>query len=117
MPQPTRNNPDWIDVENLLGALGEEYKVVVYYSTRLRSGRVEVIGKTYGAPYVAEGTPVHVALVSFEIKHPRDLVVVYFTIAWDLWCQHDGGGATAARRGAPSTWQGHPEVPRRRRVS
>lgn len=116
MPQVTKNNPDWIDVQNIQGALGEEYALVVYYSTRLRGDRVEVIGKAYGAPYVAEGTPAYVALVSFPVKQPKDMVVAFFTLAWDIWCQADGGGATAAKRGAPVTWRGYPEVPRRRKA-
>jgi hypothetical protein len=115
MPQRTKNTPDAIDIENLLGALGEEYSVVVYWSVRFRGGRVEVIGKTYGAPYTQDGAPIHVALASFKVQQPPDLFQTLFTVAWDLWCQHDGAGATAARRGAPTTWRGYPEVPRRRR--
>jgi hypothetical protein len=117
MPQPHKNAPDFVDLANLLSALGEDYKVVVYFVTRLRADRVEVIGKTYGAPYTQEATVQHVALASFPIKQPKDMGQTMYTVAFDLWCQHDGGGATAARRGAPTTWRGHPETPRRRRVS
>jgi len=114
MPQHTKNDPDWIDIGNMQGALGESYQLVVYFTTRLRSDRVEVIGKAYGAPYVAEGTPAFVALVSFSMHQPKSMVVTFFTILWDIWCQADGGGATAAKRGAPTSWRGYPEVPRRR---
>lgn len=115
MPQPTKNAPDYVDLTNLLGVLGESYQVVVYFSTRIRSDRVEVIGKTYGAPYTLDAPVVHVALASFEIKRPKDMATIMYTLAFDLWCQHDGAGATAARRGTPYTWQGYPEVPSRRR--
>lgn len=115
MPQPTRNAPDWIDVQNILGALGEGYAVVVYFSTRLRNDKVEVVVKTYCAPYTLEAQVAHVALVSFPIKQPRDMAQVCYTLAFDLWCQHDGGGATAAERGPSYSWQGRVEVPRRRR--
>jgi hypothetical protein len=114
VPQPKKNNPDWIDVQNILGVLGEEYKMVVYFTTRLRGDRVETIGKAYGAPYTGEGTPELVALVTFPRHQPKDMVVAFFTLAWDIWCQADGGGATAASRGAPTSWSGYPEVPRRR---
>lgn len=114
MPQPHKNTPDWIDVQNMLGALGEAYSVVVHFRLAIRGDRVEVIGKTVGAPYEPEGSPIHVALVSFPIKQPKDMASSIFTLCWDLWCQHDGAGATAARRGAPSTWQGRVEIPRRR---
>lgn len=117
MPQPTKNAPDWIDVSNLMGVLGEEYKVVVYFTTRVRAERVEVIGKTYGAPYTIDAPVEHVALASFFLKQPRDMAQTCYTIAFDLWCQHDGGGATAAKRGAPVGWNGRVEIPRRRKTS
>jgi hypothetical protein len=116
MPQPTKNAPDYIDLTNLLGVLGEEYKVVVYFTTRIRADKVEIIGKTYSAPYTIEAPVEHVALVSFPVLRPKDMASTLYTIAFDLWCQHDGAGATAARRGAPTTWRGYPEVPRRRKV-
>lgn len=114
MPMPTKNAPDYIDLENICGSLGETYHVVVYFSTRIRGGRVEVLGKTHGAPYTLEAPVEHVALATFDIKRPADMVQTMFTLCWDLWCQHDGGGATAAKRGAPHDWQGRIEVPRRR---
>lgn len=115
MPQPTRNAPDYIDLQNMEGALGEAYQVVVQYRVRLRSDKVEVIGATYSAPYDCTGSPVHVALASFPVKQPKDMASTLYTVAFDLWCQHDGGGATAARRGAPTDWRGNVETPRRRR--
>lgn len=111
MPQQTKNAPDWIDLQNLLGVLGEEYKVVVYFSTRLRNDRVEVIGKAHSAPYTLDAPVVHVALVSFFVKKPLDMAGVCYTLAFDLWCQFDGGGATSAKRGAPYGWNGRVEVP------
>ena len=114
MPQPTKNAPDMIDVQNIIGSLGSEYKVVVQFRTVIRSDRVEIVGETRGAPYDQSAPVEHVALVSFPVKQPKDLVVAMFTLCWDLWCQYDGGGETAARRGAPYDWMGRPEVPRRR---
>jgi len=116
MPQPTKNAPDMIDVQNLLGVLGEEYHVVVYFSLRIRSDKVELIGKTHSAPYTLEAPVMHVALASWPVKLQKDMAAQMYTVAFDLWCQHDGGGATAAKRGTPYTWSGYPEVPRRRRA-
>jgi hypothetical protein len=115
MPQPTKNNPDYIDVGNLLRALSNDYQVVVYYSVRFRSDYVEVIGKTVGAPYSPDADPQYVALAKFPFHLKTDMAVTLYTLAFDLWCQHDGGGATAAHRGAPRAWDGRLEVPRRRR--
>jgi len=114
MPQVTKNNPDWIDVENMTAALAEGYGVVVHFYTRLRTGRVEVIGKTHCSPYDIKAPVTHVALVSFPVTQARDMASVYYSVAFDLWCQHDGGGATAATRGQTRGWDGRLEVPRRR---
>ena len=114
MPQVTKNAPDWVDVQNLLGVLGENHKAVVYFTTRVRAEVVEVIGKTHGAPYTPDAPILHVALVSFPLTKPRDMAQVCYTLCFDLWCQHDGGGATAAKRGAPVGWNGRVEVPRGR---
>jgi hypothetical protein len=114
MPAPLKNAPDMIDVENLCSALGEEFAVVVYWSTRLRGGKVEVIGKTHGAPYTEEAPVQHVALASSPVQYRFDIVQTMYTLAFDLWCQHDGAGATAAKRGAPRGWDGRVEKVRRR---
>ena len=115
MPQVTKNAPDLLDVENMCASLGESYGVVVYWTTRIRAGKMELIGKTYAAPYTQEGTPVHVALASWPVQQNKDVYAAMYTVAFDLWCQHDGAGATAAKRGAPHNWQGRVETPRRRR--
>lgn len=114
MPQVTKNAPDLVDVLNLHQSLGEDYQVVVYYSTRIRGDIVEVIGKTYGAPYTLEAPVEHVALVSYPVSRPRDMATIFYTISFDLWCQHEGAGATAAKRGPTYDWRGRVEVPRRR---
>lgn len=114
MPKHLRNAPDLIDLQNILGAIGESYSLVVYFSTRLRNDRVEVIGKAHSAPYTPDAPVLHVALVSFAVKQPQDMVQAFFTLAFDLWCQMDGGGATAANRGPTYGWSGRVEVPRRR---
>ena len=113
MPQVTKNAPDLIDVENMCAALGEGYSVVVYFTTRIRGGKMELIGKTHSAPYTQEAKVEHVALASWPVQHNKDIYAAMYTIAFDLWCQHDGGGATAAKRGAPYGWNGRVQTPRR----
>ena len=114
MPMPTKNAPDYIDVENMCASLGETYHVVVYFTARIRSGKVEVIGKTYGVPYTQDAAVERVALETWPVKLNKDMATAMYTVAFDLWCQHDGGGATAAKRGAPYDWQGRVQTPRRR---
>jgi len=114
MPQKPYNAPDMIDVENICASIGESYSCVVYFSTRIRGGKVELIGKTHSAPYSPDAPVQHVALASWPVQLRKDMAQEMFNIAWDLWCQHDGAGATAAKRGAPRSWQGGIETPRRR---
>lgn len=115
MPQPTKNSPDMLDVENMCAALGEAYAVVVVFKTRLRNGKVELIGKTHGVPYTEEAPVQHVALASWPVQNKKDIPTAMYTVAFDLWCQHDGGGATAAARPLPRRWDGRVEVPTGRR--
>jgi hypothetical protein len=114
MPQVQKDAPDMIDVENMCAALGESYSVVVYFSVRIRGGKVELIGKTHSAPYGHDAPVEHVALASWPVQQRKDMPTAMYTVAFDLWCQHDGAGATAAKRGVPHTWQGRVETPRRR---
>jgi len=114
MPQPTKNAPDMLDVENMCASLGETYGVVCYFSLRIRNQKVELIGKTVTTPYTPDAPVVHVALQTWAVQLPKDLPAAMYTIAFDLWCQHDGGGATAAKRGAPYGWDGRVKTPRRR---
>jgi len=115
MPQPTKNAPDLLDVENLCTALGETYHVVVYFTTRIRNQKVELIGKTHCSPYTQDAPVQHVALASWPITSKKDIPTAMYTVAFDLWCQHDGGGATAAQRGPSYGWNGRVEVPAGRR--
>jgi hypothetical protein len=115
MPQPKKDAPDLIDLQNLTAQIGESYAHVVYFVSRVRADALEIIGKSVPAPYTPDTPPTHVALQRVPITAGRDLVVTMFTLAFDLWLQHDGGGATAAARGPTRDWQGRIEVPRRRR--
>lgn len=115
MPQPTKNAPDLIDLQNLCASLGEEYHVVVYFTCRIRADKCEWVAKTYGPPYTNESEVQHVALQSVPLFAKRDIPTILYTLAFDLWLQHDGGGATAAKRGPTYDWRGKVEVPRRRR--
>lgn len=114
MPQPHKNNPDMYDVQAMLASVGQEYHAVIYFVTRLRSDFVEVIAKAYGPPYTQDGPVLHVALQTWPVSVKKDMNVVFYTLAFDIWLQFDGGGATAAKRGPTYRWDGRVEVPRRR---
>lgn len=115
MPQMTKDAPDLVDLQNMVSSIGESYAHAVYFVCRVRADAMEVIGKTVPAPYTPDTEATHVALQRVPLLAKRDLTVTFFTLAFDLWIQHDGGGATAAHRGPPRDWRGRVEVPKRRR--
>lgn len=115
MPQPRKDSPDLVDLDNITCTIGEEYARVVYFTCRVRADALEIIGKAVPAPYTPDTPATHVALQRVPIKLNRDLPTVLYTIAFDIWLQLDGGGATAASRGPTRDWRGRLEVPRRRR--
>ena len=117
MPQHTRNAPDTNDVYNMCAAIGEEFHHVVYFFTRYRADLVETVAKSFPAPYTTDTKPSHVALHTRPLRQTMDVAVVHYTLAFDLWCQHDGGGATAAKRGPAYGWDGRVETPRGRKRS
>lgn len=114
MPNLTKNAPDLVDLQAMVGTIGESYAHAVYFSCRIRADALEVIGKTVPAPYTQATEATHVALQILPLQSRQDLTVVFYTLAFDLWLQHDGGGATAAKRGPTYDWQGRLNVPRRR---
>lgn len=114
MPLPTKNAPDWNDVHGILMSLGEEFGLAVVFSTTVRSDYVETIGKAYGNPYAPPAPVVHQALIRQPYSKQTTFAQACYTLAFDIWCQADGAGATAAKRGAPHDWRGRIEVPRRR---
>ena len=115
MPQTTRNAPDWQDVYNVLASIGEEYNHYVEFTTEVRADYVQVIARSYALAGNAGRNPSHQALSRTSIRKVVDMAQVCHTLAYDLWLQHDGGGATAAKRGAPVNWRGRYETLRGRK--
>lgn len=114
MPQKTVNAPDLVDVSNMTLAIGEHYGHAVYFTCRVRADALEIVAKAVGVPYTPDTPATHVALSRLQLTDQRPMATTLYTLAFDLWCQFDGGGATAAARGPTRDWRGRLEVPRRR---
>jgi hypothetical protein len=99
----------------MCASIGEEFAHAVYFVTRYRGDIIEVIAKAVPAPYTPDTPATHVALATWPYRTVKNRTQVEFTLAFDLWLQFDGGGATAAKRGPTYGWSGRVEVPRRRR--
>jgi hypothetical protein len=98
----------------MLAAIGEEWNLVVEFTSRYYADYVQVVARAY--PLVRANTvePEVQALSKSKYGKVVDRAQIEFTLAFDLWCQLDGGGATAAKRGVARDWRGRPEIPRRR---
>lgn len=114
MPQPTKNAPDWNDVHGILMSLGEDFSLVVVFSTTVRSDYVQTIAKAYRGTLEGPEEVIWQALVRQPYSKNTTFAQTCYTLAFDLWCQADGAGATAAKRGPTHDWRGRVEVPRRR---
>lgn len=114
MPQPTKNAPDAYDTFNMVSAIGEQFGLVVEFTCRYYADYVQVVARAYRPSIEGNGPVTHQALVKYKYGHKADRAQHEFTLAFDLWCQLDGGGATAAQRGATHDWQGRVQVPRQR---
>ena len=102
--------PDLIDVTNVQQELGEAYGMTVQYTIEVHPDYIQVVGRAYKHA----GTPTPVlqfqALTKKPLQSARDIASLLFTVAFDLFTQADGGGATAATRGAPRGWDGRPQI-------
>jgi len=114
VPQVTKNAPDVHDVYNMCCAIGEEYNCRVEFTKRYYADYVQVVARCYSVGGEDDGSLVHQALSKYRYGQRADEQVICYTLAFDLWCQLDGGGATAVSRGTVYGWDGRPEKPRRR---
>jgi len=114
MPQPTRNVPDSNDVYNILASIGEEFGCIVEFSVRYYADNVQLIARARKTNNYPNGTVEVQALTKYKYGVKTERTQLEYTLAFDLWIQLDGGGATAAKRGAPYDWRGRPERMRRR---
>lgn len=109
MPHPHKNAPDAIDVYNLLESIGESYYCIVEFRMSYTTMGVTTIARAYKVnrqdEEQIECQALHKRVKASLISQDQ----VNFTLAWDIWCQLDGGGATSAQRGAPYGWNGYPE--------
>ena len=109
MPQPHKNAPDDLDVYNMAASVGEEFGYLVEFVQFYRTDGVYTTAFAFRYDKEGKKEIAHQALHKRDNHSKVTQAQVNFTLAFDLWCQFDGGGATAAKRGAPYGWNGRPE--------
>lgn len=104
----TVSEPDMIDVYNIVSSLGDEYGLRIQFVSEYAPDYFTLIGRAYKPTAVGQEALHFQALSRKPLRQARNPVAQMFTVAWDLYCQASGGGATAAQRGAPAGWNGRP---------
>lgn len=112
---PVRNAPDDEDVYNILASIGEDYAAIVEFTTTYHADYIQTVARAYKVGNMVDKVLLHQALHRSKYRPAKQAAQVAYTLAFDLWCQFDGGGATAAQRGPAYGWNGRVETPRRRR--
>jgi len=114
VPQPHKIAPDDLDVYNIIAYLGEEHAALVEITVVYKADYVESVARAFAVGAVVDKVVVRQAYHRRQYRPSIPQAQVNFTLCYDLVMQYEGGGATAARRGAPTRWDGRVEVPRRR---
>ena len=115
MPQVTKNEPDAHDVYNILASIGEEFNCSVVFSVQYYADYVQIIARARKTQNMPDGTVQVQALTKYKYGVKTARTQLEYILAFDLWLQLDGGGATAAKRGPTYGWSGRVEVPARRK--
>jgi len=113
--RPEYHEPDMIDLFNLVSAIGDDYHLTVQYQTTISLDYVTVIARAYYHGGTVDPVLHFQALVKKPLRVTRDVTPMLYTVTWDIWCQAEGLGATAASRPAPISWNGRPHITRRAR--
>ena len=114
MPQSTRNAPDAHDAYNMCASIGEEFGLVVEFTCHYYADYVQVVARAFMPALEQDRKVVYQALTKYRYGHKAAREQLEYGLAFDLWCQCDGAGATAAKRGPARAWNGRPEQVRRR---
>jgi len=114
MPQPKIiYEPDWIDVNTQLTAIGEDFGYLCEFTVRVERDRVAVYARVRVAGnYDADGVIVQ-AMATRPIKSRPNVAIMCFSTAQDCWRQLDAGTLATAARGITSDWNGRPHIARR----
>jgi hypothetical protein len=106
-------DPDWIDVNTQLTALGEDYGVRCVFTVTVERDSVQLVAKCYAIAGNNCDAPVVQALARKPIKSRPQLEVMCFATAQDCWRQLDRGTLGASEGGVTYGYNGRPNIARR----
>lgn len=105
--------PDWIDVNTQLTALGEDFGVLCEFTVTVERDNVISIARCRRIAGPAGVTPVAQSLSRKPIKSKPDLAVICFALAQDCWRQLDNNNGALQATPLGYSWNGRPHIARR----
>lgn len=105
--------PDWIDVNTQLTALGEDFHVLCEFTVTCERDHVVCIARCWRLAGAAGAPPVAQALSRKPLKSRPAIPTVLFALAQDCWRQLDSNNGAIQGTPIASLWNGRPHVTRR----
>jgi hypothetical protein len=109
----TKYEPDWIDVNTQLTALGEDFHARIEFRTTIERDYVVTIARCFLVSECPELGPICQALSRKPLKSGANLAVICFALAQDCWRQLDAGNSAIEGKPLAHSWNGRPHVTRR----
>lgn len=111
--QFTAYEPDWIDVNTQLTAIGEDFGLVCEFTIRVERDRVVVYARCRKPGDFDVDSVIVQAMASRPLKSRPDVAIMSFSTAQDCWRQLDAGTFATSSRPIAHEWNGRPQVLRR----
>lgn len=105
--------PDWIDVNTQLTAIGEDFGVLAKFTVTVERDYVVVVCKCMPAAADHDYIPDAQALAKRPLKSRPNVAIMCFSTAQDCWRQLDSGNGAIAGTPLASSWNGRPHIARR----
>lgn len=113
MKQRQVHEPDWIDVNAQLTAIGEDFGCICRHTVTVERDYVLVVARCYKLA-ASDPAPVECqALARRPIKSSPNAAVMCFATALDCYRQLDRGTLATGARDITYDWNGRPQVARR----
>ncbi len=110
--RPEYYEPDWIDVNTQLTALGKDWYLVCKFEVICSRDTVSVVARCYCPSSPNPAGVVVQALASRPLKSKPQIAVMAFATALDCWHQMDRGVLGARPPAVSRGWNGRPNIAR-----
>lgn len=105
--------PDWIDVNTQLTAIGGDFGCTVKFVVRVERDHVVVICHCYRIADDSSDLPIVQALARRPLRSKPDAAIMCFSTAQDCWRQLDSGVLGKRSEPVAHEWNGRPHIARR----